>query len=174
MGLNAVLSPQSLVWETLSKLIGFYSHSYPRQLLGEAVECRTAFPSRQREPSVLRDGCGPTGQLGTGGQPGSESDCLAGGERWQLAGLLGGQSGCRTVPAEPGRPVHKKNSTCEPTSMEMMRRAAWALLALAKVDENHSQLTLHESQLLDISVSPAVDSSISQVICDVLFFIDRP
>ncbi|XP_040562007.1 AT-rich interactive domain-containing protein 1A-like [Gallus gallus] len=83
-------------------------------------------------------------------------------------------AGCRTVPAEPGRPVHKKNSTCEPTSMEMMRRAAWALLALAKVDENHSQLTLHESQLLDISVSPAVDSSISQVICDVLFFIDRP
>ena len=70
--------------------------------------------------------------------------------------------------------VHKKNSTCEPTSMEMMRRAAWALLALAKVDENHSQLTLHESQLLDISVSPAVDSSISHVICDVLFFIDRP
>ena len=93
---------------------------------------------------------------------------------WQLAGLLGGQPGCRTVPAEPGRPVHKKNSTCEPTSMETMRRAAWALLALAKVDENHSQLTLHEPQLLDISVSPAVDSSISQVICDVLFFIDRP
>uniref|UniRef100_A0A8V1A553 EF-hand domain-containing protein n=1 Tax=Gallus gallus TaxID=9031 RepID=A0A8V1A553_CHICK len=49
-------------------------------------------------------------------------------------------AGCRTVPAEPGRPVHKKNSTCEPTSMEMMRRAAWALLALAKVDENHSGL----------------------------------
>ena len=91
-----------------------------------------------------------------------------------LGFLEGGQSGCRTVPAEPGRPVHKKNSTCEPTSMEMMRRAAWALLALTEVDENHSQLTLHESQLLDISVSPAVDSSISQVICDVLFFIDRP
>uniref|UniRef100_A0A8V1A1M1 Uncharacterized protein n=1 Tax=Gallus gallus TaxID=9031 RepID=A0A8V1A1M1_CHICK len=86
--------------------------------------------------------------LGTGGQPGSESDCLAGGERWQLAGLLGGQPGCCTVPAEPGRPVHKKNSTCEPTSMEMMRRAAWALLALAKADENHSQLTFG---LLDLT-----------------------
>uniref|UniRef100_A0A8V0ZZT9 SWI/SNF-like complex subunit BAF250 C-terminal domain-containing protein n=1 Tax=Gallus gallus TaxID=9031 RepID=A0A8V0ZZT9_CHICK len=69
-------------------------------------------------------------------------------ERWQLAGLLGGQPGCRTVPAEPGRPVHKKNSTCEPTSMEMMRRAAWALLALAKADENHSQLTFG---LLDLT-----------------------
>ena len=56
----------------------------------------------------------------------------------------------------------------------MMCRAARALLALAKVDENHSQLILHESWLLDISVSPAVDSSVSQVICDVLFLIAQP
>ena len=54
-----------------------------------------------------------------------------------------------------------------------MRRAARALLALAKVDENHSEFTLYESRLLDISVSPLMNSLVSQVICDVLFLIGQ-
>ena len=80
------------------------------------------------------------------------------------------------MPAEPSWPglVHKQNAPCKPRIVDMMCRAARALLALAKVDENHSQLILHESWLLDISVSPAVDSSVSQVICDVLFLIAQP
>ncbi|XP_061753381.1 AT-rich interactive domain-containing protein 1A isoform X1 [Nerophis ophidion] len=57
----------------------------------------------------------------------------------------------------------------EPTSVDMMRRAARALHALAKVEENHSEFTLYESRLLDISVSPLMNSMVSQVICDVLF-----
>uniref|UniRef100_A0A669QN52 SWI/SNF-like complex subunit BAF250 C-terminal domain-containing protein n=1 Tax=Phasianus colchicus TaxID=9054 RepID=A0A669QN52_PHACC len=70
--------------------------------------------------------------------------------------------------------VHEQNAPCEPMSMDMMRRTAQALLALAEVDENRSQFTLHESQLLDISMSPVVDSLVSQVICDVLFLIAQP
>uniref|UniRef100_A0A803XUD7 SWI/SNF-like complex subunit BAF250 C-terminal domain-containing protein n=1 Tax=Meleagris gallopavo TaxID=9103 RepID=A0A803XUD7_MELGA len=70
--------------------------------------------------------------------------------------------------------VHEQNAPCEPASVDMMHRAARALLALAEVDESHSQFTLHESRLLDISVSPAVDSLVSQVICEVLFLIARP
>uniref|UniRef100_A0A3B3BY74 AT-rich interactive domain 1Ab n=1 Tax=Oryzias melastigma TaxID=30732 RepID=A0A3B3BY74_ORYME len=61
----------------------------------------------------------------------------------------------------------------EPTSVDMMRRAARALHALAKVEENHSEFTLYESRLLDISVSPLMSSSVSQVICDVLFLIGQ-
>ncbi|KAG7501142.1 AT-rich interactive domain-containing protein 1A-like [Solea senegalensis] len=61
----------------------------------------------------------------------------------------------------------------EPTSVDMMRRAARALHALAKVEENHSEFTLYESRLLDISVSPLMNSLVSQVICDVLFMIGQ-
>lgn len=61
----------------------------------------------------------------------------------------------------------------EPTSMDMMRRAARALHALAKVEENHSEFTLYESRLLDISVSPLMNHLVSQVICDVLFLIGQ-
>lgn len=61
----------------------------------------------------------------------------------------------------------------EPTSVDMMRRAARALHALAKVEENHSEFTLYESRLLDVSVSPLMNSMVSQVICDVLFLIGQ-
>lgn len=61
----------------------------------------------------------------------------------------------------------------EPTSVDMMRRAARALHALARVEENHSEFTLYESRLLDISVSPLMNSLVSQVICDVLFLIGQ-
>lgn len=61
----------------------------------------------------------------------------------------------------------------EPTSVDMMRRAARALHALAKVEENHSEFTLYESRLLDISMSPLMNSLVSQVICDVLFLIGQ-
>lgn len=61
----------------------------------------------------------------------------------------------------------------EPTSVDMMRRAARALHALAKVEENHSEFTLYESRLLDISVSPLMNSTVSQMICDVLFLIGQ-
>jgi AT-rich interactive domain-containing protein 1 len=51
-----------------------------------------------------------------------------------------------------------QNPPFEPTGVDMMWRAAQALLALAKVDENHSEFTLYESRLLDISVSPLMNS----------------
>jgi AT-rich interactive domain-containing protein 1 len=57
--------------------------------------------------------------------------------------------------------------------VDMMQRAAGALLSLAKVNENHSEFTLSESQLLDISVSPLMSSLVSHVICDVLFLIGQ-
>uniref|UniRef100_A0A669PSH1 SWI/SNF-like complex subunit BAF250 C-terminal domain-containing protein n=1 Tax=Phasianus colchicus TaxID=9054 RepID=A0A669PSH1_PHACC len=69
--------------------------------------------------------------------------------------------------------VHKQNAPCELTSVDMMRRAARALLALAEVDENRS---VHAARVAAVGhlLSSAVDSLVSQVICDVLFLIARP
>ncbi|MEQ2198300.1 AT-rich interactive domain-containing protein 1A, partial [Xenoophorus captivus] len=69
--------------------------------------------------------------------------------------------------------LHIQGMPFEPTSPDMMRRAAWALHALPKVEEIHSEFTLQESHLLDISVSPQMNSLVSHVICDVLFLIGQ-
>ncbi|KAJ8362244.1 hypothetical protein AAFF_G00386890 [Aldrovandia affinis] len=64
-------------------------------------------------------------------------------------------------------------SLAEPASVDMMRRAARALLALARVEENRAEFTLYEARLLDVAVSPLMSSLVCGVICDVLFLIGQ-
>uniref|UniRef100_A0A8D3D463 AT-rich interactive domain 1B n=1 Tax=Scophthalmus maximus TaxID=52904 RepID=A0A8D3D463_SCOMX len=59
----------------------------------------------------------------------------------------------------------------EPPSVNMMCRAAKALLAMAK--ENQTEFVLHESRLLDITLAAAIDSSVASIMCEVLFKIGR-
>lgn len=61
----------------------------------------------------------------------------------------------------------------EPPSVNMMCRAAKALLAMARVEENRPEFVLYESRLLDISLSAALGSSVSAVMCEVLFKLGR-
>lgn len=61
----------------------------------------------------------------------------------------------------------------EPPSVNMMCRAARALLAMARVEENRVELVLYESRLLDISLSAALSPSVAAVMCEVLFKIGR-
>ncbi|KAM6915079.1 LOW QUALITY PROTEIN: AT-rich interactive domain-containing protein 1B [Xenentodon cancila] len=61
----------------------------------------------------------------------------------------------------------------EPPSVNMMCRAAKALLAMAKVEENRTQFVLFESRLLDVSLSAVLSPSVAAVICEVLFKIGR-
>uniref|UniRef100_A0A3Q2QQN8 AT-rich interactive domain 1B n=1 Tax=Fundulus heteroclitus TaxID=8078 RepID=A0A3Q2QQN8_FUNHE len=61
----------------------------------------------------------------------------------------------------------------EPPSINMMCRAAKALLAVASVEENRGEFVLHESRLLDISLSSALNSSVAAVMCEVLFKLSR-
>ncbi|XP_041660879.1 AT-rich interactive domain-containing protein 1B [Cheilinus undulatus] len=61
----------------------------------------------------------------------------------------------------------------EPPSINMMCRAAKALLAMAKVEENRTEFTLYESRLLDISLSAALNSSVAAIMCEVLYKIGR-
>ncbi|KAM7395859.1 hypothetical protein PAMA_007237 [Pampus argenteus] len=61
----------------------------------------------------------------------------------------------------------------EPPSINMMCRAAKALLAMARVEENRAEFILYESRLLDISLSTALSSSVAAIMCEVLFKIGR-
>ncbi|KAM4633552.1 AT-rich interactive domain-containing protein 1B isoform 3-T3 [Polymixia lowei] len=61
----------------------------------------------------------------------------------------------------------------EPPSVNMMCRAAKALLAMAQVEENRAEFVLFESRLLDISLSSALSSSVAAIMCEVLFKIGR-
>ncbi|XP_041814110.1 AT-rich interactive domain-containing protein 1B isoform X2 [Chelmon rostratus] len=64
-------------------------------------------------------------------------------------------------------------ATPEPPSVNMMCRAAKALLAMARVEENRTEFVLYESRLLDISLSAALNSSVAAIMCEVLFKIGR-
>ncbi|KAG5276608.1 hypothetical protein AALO_G00107620 [Alosa alosa] len=61
----------------------------------------------------------------------------------------------------------------EPPSVNMMCRAAKALLALAQVEENQAEFVLYESRLLDISLSSVLNSSVAAIMCEVLFKLGR-
>lgn len=69
--------------------------------------------------------------------------------------------------------MHMQPPPLEPPSVDMMCRAAKALLAMARVDENRSEFLLHEGRLLDISLSAVLNSLVASVICDVLFQIGQ-
>ncbi|XP_032399666.1 AT-rich interactive domain-containing protein 1B isoform X1 [Etheostoma spectabile] len=68
---------------------------------------------------------------------------------------------------------HQSAHAGEPPSVNMMCRAARALLAMARADDNRTQFVLHESRLLDVSLSAALDASVTAVMCEVLFKIGR-
>ncbi|XP_062325531.1 AT-rich interactive domain-containing protein 1B-like [Osmerus eperlanus] len=65
--------------------------------------------------------------------------------------------------------LHMGHRPVEPPSVNMMCRAAKALLAMAKVEENKSEFVLYEGRLLDISISSVLNSSVAAIICQVLF-----
>uniref|UniRef100_A0A8C0YB82 AT-rich interactive domain 1B n=2 Tax=Cyprinus carpio TaxID=7962 RepID=A0A8C0YB82_CYPCA len=67
-----------------------------------------------------------------------------------------------------GHPTHP-----EPPSINMMCRAAKALLAMAQVEENRPEFVLYESRLLDISLSSVLNSGVAAILCEVLFKLGR-
>ncbi|XP_048784442.1 AT-rich interactive domain-containing protein 1A-like [Lagopus muta] len=180
LGLNAVLSPRSLALETLSKLstrdtnVDLILAAPPTSRL-EMLYSSLLRLLRDRESPVCREMA--VVLLAALAQGDSLAARAIASQERSVGDLLGfledGLAAARCQQSQAG-PVPEQNAPCEPPSVDMMRRAARALLALAEVGESRSQFTLHESRLLDISVSPTVDSLVSQVICDVLFFIARP
>ncbi|XP_052558817.1 AT-rich interactive domain-containing protein 1A-like isoform X1 [Tympanuchus pallidicinctus] len=180
LGSNAVLSPRSLALETLSKLstrdtnVDLILAAPPTSRLEMLYSTLLRFLRDRGSPVCREMAVILLAALAQGDSLAARA--IASQER-SVGDLLGfledGLAAARCQQSQAG-PVPEQNAPCEPPSVDMMRRAARALLALAEVGESRSQFMLHESRLLDISVSPAVDSLLSQVICDVLFFIARP
>uniref|UniRef100_A0A803YQB3 SWI/SNF-like complex subunit BAF250 C-terminal domain-containing protein n=2 Tax=Meleagris gallopavo TaxID=9103 RepID=A0A803YQB3_MELGA len=180
LGSNAVLSPQSLVLETLSKLstrdanVDLILVAPPISRLETLYSTLLRF-LRDRKSAVCREmAVVLLASLAQGHSLAARAMALQERSIGDLLGFLEDSLAAARCQQSQAGLVHEQNSPCEPASVDMMRRAARALLALAEVDESRSQFTLHESRLLDISVSPAVDSLVSQVICEVLFLIARP
>ncbi|KAJ8789544.1 hypothetical protein J1605_022071 [Eschrichtius robustus] len=180
LGPNAVLSPQRLVLETLSKLsiqdsnVDLILATPPFSRLEKLYSTMVRSLSDRKNPVCREMAVVLLANLAQGDSLAARAIAAQKGSIGNLLGFLEDslaatrfqQSQASLLPLEQNPPV-------EPTSVDTMRWAARALLALATVDESHSEFTLYESWLLDISVSPSMNSLVSQVICDVLFLIGQ-
>uniref|UniRef100_A0A803T169 AT-rich interaction domain 1A n=1 Tax=Anolis carolinensis TaxID=28377 RepID=A0A803T169_ANOCA len=179
LGPNAVLSPQRLVLETLSKLsiqdnnVDLILATPPFSRLEKLYSTMVRFLSDRKNPVCREMAVVLLANLAQGDSLAARAIAVQKGSIGNLLGFLEDSLAATQFQQSQASLMHMQNPPFEPSSVDMMRRAARALLALAKVDENHSEFTLYESRLLDISVSPLMNSLVSQVICDVLFLIGQ-
>lgn len=179
LGPHSALSPQRLVLEALSKLsiqdnnvdliLATPPFSRLEKLYGNLVRLigdRKVAVCREMAVVLLAN-------LAQGDTMAARSIAMQKGSVGNLLGFLEDSLAATQLQQSQSSLLHLQGMPFEPTSPDMMRRAARALLALAKVEENHSEFTLHESRLLDLSVSPLMNSLVSHVICDVLFLIGQ-
>lgn len=179
LGPNSTLSPQRLVLETLSKLsiqdnnVDLILATPPfvrlEKLYGNLVRLigdRKIAVCREMAVVLLAN-------LAQGDNLAARAIAVQKGSVGNLLGFLEDSLAATQLQQSQSSLLHLQGMHFEPTSPDMMRRAARALHALAKVEENHGEFTLHESRLLDLSVSPLMNSLVSHVICDVLFLIGQ-
>lgn len=179
LGPHSALSPQRLVLETLSKLsiqdnnVDLILATPPfnrlEKLYGNLVRLigdRKVAVCREMAVVLLAN-------LAQGDNIAARAIAVQKGSVGNLLGFLEDSLAATQLQQSQSSLLHLQGMHFEPTSPDMMRRAARALHALAKVEENHSEFTLHESRLLDLSVSPLMNSLVSHVICDVLFLIGQ-
>ncbi|XP_061616536.1 AT-rich interactive domain-containing protein 1A isoform X4 [Phyllopteryx taeniolatus] len=178
LGPHGSLSPQRLVLETLSKLsiqdnnvdliLATPPFSRLEKLYGALVRLvgeRKAAVCREMAVVLLAN-------LAHGDSLAARAIAVQKGSVGNLLGFLE-DSLAATQYQQSQSTLLQMQAHFEPTSVDMMRRAARALHALARLEENHSEFTLYESRLLDVSVSPLMNSTVSQVICDVLFLVGQ-
>ncbi|XP_061772090.1 AT-rich interactive domain-containing protein 1A isoform X1 [Nerophis ophidion] len=179
LGPHSALSPQRLVLETLSKLsiqdnnvdliLATPPFSRLEKLYGNLVR-----QIGERKVAVCREmAVVLLANLAQGDTLAARAIAVQKGSVGNLLGFLEDSLAATQFQHSQSSLLHLQGMHFEATSPDMMRRAARALHALAKVEENHSEFTLHESRLLDLSVSPLMNSLVSHVICDVLFLIGQ-
>uniref|UniRef100_A0AAZ3QBN3 ARID domain-containing protein n=1 Tax=Oncorhynchus tshawytscha TaxID=74940 RepID=A0AAZ3QBN3_ONCTS len=179
LGPHGALSPQRLVLETLSKLsiqdnnVDLILATPPfnrlEKLYGTLVRLvgeRKVAVCREMSVVLLAN-------LAQGDSMAARAIAVQKASVGNLLGFLEDSLAATQYQQSQSSLMHLQGAHFEPTSVDMMRRAARALHAMAKVEENHSEFTLYESRLLDISVSPLMNSLVSHVICDVLFLIGQ-
>lgn len=179
LGLNAALSPQRLVLETLSKLsiqdnnVDLILATPPFSRLEKLFGNLVRLVGERKVPVCREMAVVLLANLAQGDSLAARAIAVQKGSIGNLLSFLEDSLAATQFQQTQGSLLHMQGGHFEPTSVDMMRRAARALHALAKVEENHSEFTLYESRLLDISVSPLMNSSVSHVICDVLFLIGQ-
>lgn len=179
LGPHSALSPQRLVLETLSKLsiqdnnvdliLATPPFSRLEKLYGNLVRLigdRKVAVCREMAVVLLAN-------LAQGDTMAARAVALQKGSVGTLLGFLEDSLAATQLQQSQSSLLHLQGMHFEPTSPDMMRRAARALHALAKVEENQSEFTLQESRLLDLSVSPLMNSLVSHIICDILFLIGQ-
>lgn len=179
LGLNGALSPQRLVLETLCKLsiqdnnVDLILATPPFSRLEKLFGNLVRLVGERKVPVCREMAVVLLANLAQGDSLAARAIAVQKASVGNLLGFLEDSLAATQFQQSQGSLLHMQGSHFEPTSVDMMRRAARALLALAKVEENHSEFTLYESRLLDLSVSPLMNSLVSHVICDVLFLIGQ-
>ncbi|KAJ3597420.1 hypothetical protein NHX12_000947 [Muraenolepis orangiensis] len=179
LGPHSALSPQRLVLETLSKLsiqdnnVDLVLATPPFRRLEKLYAILVRLIG-DRKLAVCREmAVVLLANLAQGDGMAARAIAVQKGSVGNLLGFLEDSLAATQLQQSQSSLLHLQGMHFEPTSPDMMRRAARALHALAKVEENHSEFTLYESRLLDLSVSPLMNSLVSHVICDVLFLIGQ-
>ncbi|KAK1156877.1 AT-rich interactive domain-containing protein 1A-like [Acipenser oxyrinchus oxyrinchus] len=179
LGVNGVLSPQRLVFETLSKLsiqdnnVDLILATPPFSRLEKLYGTLVRLVGERKIPVCREMAVVLLANLAQGDSLAARAIAVQKGSIGNLLGFLEDSLAATQFQQSQPSILQMQNPPFEPTSADMMRRAARALHAMAKVEENHSEFTLYESRLLDISVSPLMNSLVSHVICDVLFLIGQ-
>ncbi|KAG7270910.1 hypothetical protein CRUP_000269 [Coryphaenoides rupestris] len=179
LGPHAALSPQRLVLETLSKLsiqdnnVDLILATPPFSRLEKLYGILVRLIGERRVAVCREMAVVLLANLAQGDCVAARAIAVQKGSVGNLLGFLEDSLAATQLQQSQSSLLHLQGMHFEPTSPDMMRRAARALHALARVDENHSEFTLYESRLLDLSVSPLMNSLVSHVICDVLFLIGQ-
>ncbi len=179
LGLNGTLSPQRLILETLSKLsiqdnnVDLILATPPFSRLEKLYGYLVRMVGDRKVPVCREMAVVLLANLAQGDSITARAIAVQKGSVGNLLGFLEDSLAATQFQQSQSSLMHLQGAHFEPTSVDMMRRAARALHAFAKVEENHSEFRLYESRLLDISVSPLMNSLVSHVICDVLFLIGQ-
>ncbi|KAL3044270.1 hypothetical protein OYC64_004002 [Pagothenia borchgrevinki] len=179
LGPLASLSPQRLVLETLSKLsiqdnnVDLILATPPFSRLEKLYGSLVRLVGERKVPVCREMAVVLLANLARGDSLAARAIAVQKASVGNLLGFLEDSLAATQYQQQNQGSMMQTGHQYEPTSVDMMRRAARALHALAKVEENHSEFTLFESRLLDVSVSPLMNSTVTQVICDVLFLIGQ-
>ncbi|KAG8522422.1 AT-rich interactive domain-containing protein 1B [Galemys pyrenaicus] len=179
VGPNSVLSPQRLVLETLCKLsiqdnnvdLILATPPFSRQEKFYATLVR--YVGDRKNPVCREMSMALLSNLAQGDALAARAIAVQKGSIGNLISFLEDGVTMAQYQQSQHNLMHVQPPPLEPPSVDMMCRAAKALLAMARVDENRSEFLLHEGRLLDISISAVLNSLVASVICDVLFQIGR-
>ncbi|XP_023584617.1 AT-rich interactive domain-containing protein 1B isoform X3 [Trichechus manatus latirostris] len=179
VGPNSVLSPQRLVLETLCKLsiqdnnvdLILATPPFSRQEKFYATLVR--YVGDRKNPVCREMSMALLSNLAQGDALAARAIAVQKGSIGNLISFL--EDGVTMAQYQQSQHslMHMQTAPLEPPSVDMMCRAAKALLAMARVDENRSEFLLHEGRLLDISISAVLNSLVASVVCDVLFQIGQ-